>query len=179
MELGLILTLCGLGVAFLIPAFILIFISSYKRRRCTKSTDAIVIDIKSKHSDQRVSYYPIYAYNINGVRYTGKGTAISNNTLQRNTVIPIMYNPNDPKCSYISGRDNKVYKILSIIFAAIGLVKLTVSIICLHEDADECGCKLIRLLNMVFSGKETAEKIEEVLEEDYGIPRSYATGGKR
>ncbi|MBM6752657.1 hypothetical protein H6A65_14355 [Mediterraneibacter glycyrrhizinilyticus] len=57
--------------------------------------------------------------------------------------------------------------------------KLTVSIICLHEDADECGCKLIRLLNMVFSGKETAEKIEEVLEEDYGIPRSYATGGKR
>ncbi|WP_205151676.1 hypothetical protein [Mediterraneibacter glycyrrhizinilyticus] len=49
----------------------------------------------------------------------------------------------------------------------------------MHEDADECGCKLIRLLNMVFSGKETAEKIEEVLEEDYGIPRSYATGGKR
>ena len=128
MKLGLILTLCGLGVAFLIPAFILIFISSYKRRRCTKSTDAIVIDIKSKHSDQRVSYYPIYAYNINGVRYTGKGTAISNNTLQRNTVIPIMYNPNDPKCSYISGRDNKVYKILSIIFAAIGLVPIVICI---------------------------------------------------
>lgn len=39
-----------------------------------------------------------------------------------------MYNPNDPKCSYISGRDNKVYKILSIIFAAIGLVPIVICI---------------------------------------------------
>lgn len=54
--------------------------------------------------------------------------------------------------------------------------KLTVIMICLHGDTDEHGDKLIRLLNTVFSGKETAETIGEVLEEEYGIPRNYDPG---
>lgn len=130
MELGLIFTLCGLGAGFLIPAFILTFIASYKGRRCTASADAVVIDIKVRHSSkqQGFSFHPVYEYYVSGVRYTGVGAAISHNTPPINTVIPIMYDPCRPERSYISGRDNKVYKILSIIFAVIGLIPIMICI---------------------------------------------------
>ena len=35
---------------------------------------------------------------------------------------------------------------------------------------------MIHLLNTLFSGKNTAEKIEAVLEEEYNIPKSYELG---
>lgn len=130
MDLGLIFTLCGLGTAFLIPALILMIISTYKRRKCTASADAVVIDIKVRSSsvDHGLSFHPVYEYHVDGVRYTGVGAAISNNTPSINTVVPIMYDPCHPKRSYISGRDNKIYKILSMIFAVIGLIPIVICV---------------------------------------------------
>lgn len=45
MEPGLAFTLCGLGICFLIPAFILGFINRSKTMRCTVTTVATVKDI--------------------------------------------------------------------------------------------------------------------------------------
>ena len=72
MELGLILTLCGLGVSFLIPAVIIYAISANKKRKCTKSADAVVVDIETRSSDaHRLSFYPVYEYYADGIKYTG------------------------------------------------------------------------------------------------------------
>lgn len=38
MELGLVLTLCGLGAAFLIPALVLEILFGNQKKRCTKSS---------------------------------------------------------------------------------------------------------------------------------------------
>ena len=50
MELGLVLTLCGLGVAFWIPALIIAFISHGKKKNCTMNTIGLVIRINSRSS---------------------------------------------------------------------------------------------------------------------------------
>lgn len=129
MDLGLVFTLCILGAGFLITAFILLFTSSYKKRRCTESADAVVIDIKTSYSsDEGLSFYPVYEYYIDGVRYIGKGASIMNNTPQIDSVIPIMYDPAMPKRSYIAGRDNKIVTILGIIFTVIGFIPIVICI---------------------------------------------------
>ena len=48
MEPGLAFTLCGVGICFLIPAFILGFINRSKTTRCTVTTVATVKDILAK-----------------------------------------------------------------------------------------------------------------------------------
>ena len=55
MELGLVLTLCGLGAAFWLPAIIIGLISH------GKNTVGLVIRINSKSSgDGSLSFYPVY-----------------------------------------------------------------------------------------------------------------------
>ena len=130
MELGLILTLCGLGVSFLIPAVIIYAISANKKRKCTKSADAVVVDIETRSSDDhRLSFYPVYEYYADGIKYTGVGATLSNRTPNINDVVPVMYNPDKPKQSYIIGYDNKVYKILSIVFTVVGFIPIIIYIL--------------------------------------------------
>ena len=62
MEPGLAFTLCGLGICFLIPAFILGFINRSKTTRCTVTTVATVKDILAKNSGDSLSFYPLYEY---------------------------------------------------------------------------------------------------------------------
>ena len=50
MEIGLVLTLCGLGIAFWIPAFILGMISGNKMRKCTADATATVVRINVRNS---------------------------------------------------------------------------------------------------------------------------------
>ena len=50
MELGLVLTLCGLGAAFWLPAIIIGLISHGKKKNCTMNTVGLVIRINSKSS---------------------------------------------------------------------------------------------------------------------------------
>ena len=60
MELGLVLTLCGLGVAFWIPALIIAFISHGKKKNCTMNTIGLVIRINSRSSgDSGLNFYPV------------------------------------------------------------------------------------------------------------------------
>lgn len=40
-----------------------------------------------------------------------------------------MYNPDKPKQSYITGYDNKVYKILSIVFTVVGFIPIIIYIL--------------------------------------------------
>lgn len=61
MELGLVLTLCGLGAAFWLPAIIIGLISHGKKKNCTMNTVRLVIRINSKSSgDVSSSFYPVY-----------------------------------------------------------------------------------------------------------------------
>ena len=55
MEPGLAFTLCGLGICFLIPAFILGFINRSKTTRCSVTTVATVKDILAKNSGDSLS----------------------------------------------------------------------------------------------------------------------------
>ena len=69
-----------------------------------------------------------YEYYANGMKYTNEGAAIRNHTPQVGTRVPVMYNPTKPKQSYIPGYDNKVYKILTIVFGIIGCIPILVCI---------------------------------------------------
>ena len=71
MEIGLVLTLCGLGIAFWIPAFILGMISGNKMRKCTADATATVVRINVRNSgDNGLSYHPVYEYYAGGSYYT-------------------------------------------------------------------------------------------------------------
>ena len=129
MELGLALTLCGLGAAFLLPALILALIAGNRKRKCTVNTNAVVMDVKVRNSgDDGLTFYPVYEYYAGGVRYTGVGASSSHHVPQKNTVIPVMYNPRNPKQSYIQGYDNKIYRILISVFAVIGAIPIIICI---------------------------------------------------
>lgn len=70
MEIGLVLTLCGIGIAFWIPAFILGMISGNKMRKCTADATATVVRINVRNSgDNGLSYHPIYEYYAGGSYY--------------------------------------------------------------------------------------------------------------
>lgn len=126
MEPGLAFTLCGLGICFLIPAFILGFINRSKTTRGTVTTVATVKDILAKNSGDSLSFYPLYEYEVNNVLYTNTGAYLSHHVPQKGAKIEIRYNPDNPKKSYIPGYDSKVYKLLSIIFSVIGMIPILV-----------------------------------------------------
>lgn len=127
LELGLVLTLCGLGAAFWLPAIIIGLISHGKKKNCTMNTVGLVIRINSKSSgDGSLSFYPVYEYYANGMKYTNEGASIKHCVPQVGAKVPVMYNPAKPKQSYIPGYDNKVYKILAIVFGIIGCIPILV-----------------------------------------------------
>lgn len=100
MELGLVLTLCGLGAAFWLPAIIIGLISHGKKKNCTMNTVGLVIRINSKSSgDGSLSFYPVYEYYANGMKYTNEGASIKHCVPQVGTKVPVMYNPAKPKQS--------------------------------------------------------------------------------
>lgn len=129
MEIGLVLTLCGLGIAFWIPAFILGMISGNKMRKCTADATATVVRINVRNSgDNGLSYHPVYEYYAGGSYYTSEGAYISRRVPPVGAKIQIKYNPDKPKQSYILGYDNKVYKILTIVFGIVGAIPILVCI---------------------------------------------------
>lgn len=83
MEPGLAFTLCGLGICFLIPAFILGFVNRSKTTRCTVTTVATVKDILAKNSGDSLSFYPLYEYEVNNVLYTNTGAYLSHHVPQK------------------------------------------------------------------------------------------------
>ena len=60
--------------------------------------------------------------------YTSEGAYLSGRVPEVGETIWIKYNPDKPKQSYIPGYDNKVYKILTIVFGLIGAVPILVCI---------------------------------------------------
>ena len=104
MELGLVLTLCGLGAAFWLPAIIIGLISHGKKKNCTMNTVGLVIRINSKSSgDGSLSFYPVYEYYANGMKYTNEGASIKHCVPQVGVKVPVMYNP--AKQSSLTFRD--------------------------------------------------------------------------
>lgn len=65
MELGLVLTLCGLGAAFLIPALVLEILLENQKKRCTKSARAVIVGYEaSTQGSLRIRYFPAYEYQV-------------------------------------------------------------------------------------------------------------------
>lgn len=128
MELGLALTLTGLGGAFLLTAFILAAVMGNRKRRCTAGTDGVVTGIKRRVDEHTVYLHPVYEYTVGNTRYRRVGAAVSGRTPQIGAVVPVLYNPDRPKQSYIRGYDNRAYKILTIVFAVIGCIPILVCI---------------------------------------------------
>jgi hypothetical protein len=91
MELGLVLTLCGLGVAFWLPAIIIGLISHGKKKNCTMNTIGLVIRINSRSSgDSGLNFYPVYEYYVNGIQYTNEGASIQHHVPTVGTRIPVI-----------------------------------------------------------------------------------------
>ncbi|MEF2877328.1 MAG: DUF3592 domain-containing protein [Blautia sp.] len=129
MELGLLLTLGGIGAAFWIPALVMFCITMGRKITCTAKAEAYVTGIKTKSSSDGRSYHPVYEYDVDGVHYKKVGAYLSGCVPKTGTLVTIMYNPRKPKKSYILGYDNKALKILGILFGAIGCVPI---IICIY-----------------------------------------------
>ena len=128
-EVGLALTLCGIGIAFWIPAMVIGIIGSNKSRKCTADTVATVIRINTRNSsDNGLEFHPVYEYYASGNVYTSEGAYWKNRVPSVGERIQIKYNPEKPKQSYIPGYDNKVFKILTIVFGIIGAVPILVCI---------------------------------------------------
>ena len=142
MEPGLAFTLCGVGICFLIPAFILGFINRSKTTGCTVTTVATVKDILAKNSGDSLSFYPLYEYEVNNVLYTNTGAYLSHHVPQKGAKIEIRYNPDNPKKSYIPGYDTKVYKLLSIIFSVIGMIPVVCAACGAHPEGGACSRKI-------------------------------------
>ena len=128
MELGLTLTLCGLGAAFLLPALIMGCNLLYRRKKCTAEGCGLVIDIRVRHSSDNRSLHPVYEYWVDGVRYTGTGGYMSNRVPPVGTQVDIRYDPNNPRNSYIFGYDDKVLRILCAVFSMVGIIPFAVCI---------------------------------------------------
>ena len=54
--------------------------------------------------------------------------------------------------------------------------KISIIQICIDSASPEYGDRLIHLLNTLFSGENTAEQIETILEKEYHIPKTYDLG---
>lgn len=128
MELGLALTLCGMGGAFLLTALILGIIAGNRKRKCTESTTAVITRYEKRRSDHTTYYHPVYEYTVDNVKYARVGASMSGHKPQINSVVPIMYNPGRPKQSFMQNYDNKAYKILTIVFVVIGCIPITICI---------------------------------------------------
>lgn len=128
MELGLALTLCGLGVSFWIPALLMSMISIGRKKACTSQTQALVTEIKRKSSSDGSSYHPVYEYEVDGIHYRKTGAYISGQVPKAGTTVSVMYDPHKPGKSYILGYDNKAFRILEIVFFVIGCIPIAVCI---------------------------------------------------
>ena len=129
MPLGLALTLCGLGAAFLIPALVLLGLTTRRKRTCTAPAQALVTDLRVRSSaDDGLSVHPVSEYFVDGVRYTGTGAHLSRRVPRVGSVIAIRYDPHRPQRSYIPGYDDRVSRILGIVFACFGSIPILVCI---------------------------------------------------
>ena len=128
MSLELVLILCIMGCAFLLPAIIIGITSHKKLKNCTSSATATVVDIRVNYSDDTTSYHPVYKYQVGGTTYTSVGAYLSGHVPEKGSNILIMYNPDKPKQSYIVGYDTKVFKILTIVFGIVGMIPILICI---------------------------------------------------
>lgn len=130
MPLGLTLTLCGLGAAFLIPALILLGLSARRKRCCTAPAEALVTDLRARSSaDDGLTFHPVYEYLVDGVRYTGTGAYLFRRVPRVGSTIAIRYDPDRPQRSYIPGYDDHVSSILGIVFACMGSIPILVCVL--------------------------------------------------
>ena len=126
MELGLALTLCALGSAFLLPALILTLAAENRKRKCTCSTQAVVVEIKGRSSGDGLSFYPVYQYEAEGTVYRGKGAARTRYIPRQGEKIAILYDPRCPRRSYIKGYDDKIDRVLSLCFGVMGAIPILI-----------------------------------------------------
>ena len=130
MPLGLILTLCGLGIAFLIPASIIIGHFIFKKKRCTEETIGYITDIVTSRSDDGdLMFKPEYEYRV-GLETIKTTSGFSSNKLpQMGEHITVWFDPMKPTRSYIEGYENRVVRFLGFLFVFFGLIPIIICVI--------------------------------------------------
>ena len=109
------------GVLCFIIAIVFACLATYKKKKCTATVDATIVRIRAKSSRYSYVYLPICEYYINGVKYSQTGPPHRDNVLAVGSTIPIAYNPSNPRCAYIPGRDDRVYKLRVVTFSVAGV----------------------------------------------------------
>ena len=84
---------------------------------CTAETTGVVVSVRSEYKDDTMTYYTTVEYNVNNQQYYKKGE--SGVSHKRGESVKVMYNPDNPKVSYIPGceetdRENMIYGIFCI-----------------------------------------------------------------
>lgn len=111
--LGLGLFLFGLGLILVIVAPI----GKRKNNRCSAQTQGVLKNITERYdSDGRLPSMKTYSYNVNGVEYQLKSTAINPHASKIGDQCPIWYDPKKPSVA-VEHRygSNKLFNILLII----------------------------------------------------------------
>lgn len=126
--LGLVFAVCGI-VGFVNSLSLVI--------RCSQKTEAVVLDyyVEISHDDDgdSRSYYPIFEYYYNDLRYVGQ-SAVSDFIFKKYTVgehTVVHFNPDNPEEVY--GNTNWVIFIFEIVFAAVGIFVMFNAVKIYHE----------------------------------------------
>ena len=96
-----------------------------KKKRCTEKVSGRIVDLNStSDGDRHVGTYPIYEYTVLGETYKARACWSSGRVPHLRETVAVMYDPENPKRSYISGYDDKLFKIREIVYIIAGITFL-------------------------------------------------------
>lgn len=119
-----------LGAGLSAAGILSFFKRNGKRKRCTASTVASVIQVdceKDLHDAEvakanRYDYSPIYSYTVNGKSYTWKGTyAKSKHAFHVGDRAQLWYNPQNPSEAFVQAAD-RGNRNFGIVLIAVGVL---------------------------------------------------------
>ena len=126
MDPGLAVLLCSLGGIFLLTALILKLVAAGRSRSCTASALGTVVGIRTQRSTGRRAFYSVYRYPVGGRSYEGSGGYLSGHLTQAGEAVPVSYDPQNPRRSYIPGYDDRILAILTAAFTIIGAIPILI-----------------------------------------------------
>ena len=92
-----------------------------KKKRCTEEVTGTVVKFSVSGDDHTTYYHPTYEYSVSGVTYKARGRISSRCFAREGSPVPVLYDPEEPKRSYIRGYDDKGFLLREVLYALAGL----------------------------------------------------------
>ena len=105
-----IFIIAGIVLAFVIPNNM-----TAVQKRCTLEVPAVIISIRESHSDDGVTFAPVYQFELNGESVTRTPNYYTSTKPQVGEKVQLFINPDNDSEFFEPIRDGKTIKILRII----------------------------------------------------------------